>query len=111
MFHPVYSALGIAAVLLVFAGLCVLQVFLSKKAKFPGIILPVLCLILSIAFSVPNIKNTFAISFSSGAFWASLLAFLIMNIPTAVFTGIYVHYLQKLKRQSELEKMTVQDLL
>ena len=110
MFNLLNSVLGMGIITIVFTGLCFLQVFLSKRTKFLGLVLPAVSLVLSIAFSIPNIRNTFYISFSEGAFFASLLAFAVMNIPTMVFLSIYLYSLKKAKQQKELEKMTIQDL-
>ena len=113
MFNFVNTAWSIIIILVVFAGLCVLQKFLSKKAgkiHYLGLALPILCFILAIVYSIPNIENTFRYSFSTGAFIASLLAFILMNVPTAVFLGIFLYDTEKRKRRSELEKMTIQDL-
>lgn len=59
--------------------LIVIQKKLSNKYLM---VLPSLCFIFSIYRIIPNFEKTFYIQFSLGAFLASLLYFILLNIPT-----------------------------
>jgi len=89
----------IAIVLLI--GVIGLQVFLSKKeSKVAGLILPMITFAYSllILFSV------------IGGIGEALSAFFFANLPTAVLLMIYFSCRGKIKKDKELEKMTIKDL-
>lgn len=96
--------------ILVFIGLAILQVFLSRlKNKRIGLILPVLA-------SIPAVFATIGGLFSGNvAIIALIILFVVMEIPAMIFLSIY--YIvrsvckDKLKEEpTELEKMNIQDL-
>lgn len=96
---------------LVFAGLVVLQVFLAKKESLGwGLVLPALAFVAAAALSVPNFIAAFAVSFSAGAFLASLIMLLAYNVPTLVFSLMLVFQRHRLSRMRQLNAMRVQDL-
>lgn len=85
--------------LVFFAGLIGLQVFLSRrKNKWLGLIFPLLC----VTFSVVTILLSVSPSWFPTA--------LIMNIPTIIFLVIYFACREQFKKSNELEKMNIQDL-
>lgn len=123
--------------LLFFIGIILLQIYLSKKQnKWIGLILPGICLIISIlavlgmaSFSsltkesittikengevvnevIRNTTNENNIDLASVIF-SSIMVFLMYNISTAIFIAIYVGCREKMKKNLELEKMNIQDL-
>lgn len=58
----------------------------------------------------PNFIESFRISFSPGAFVASVLLLLLYNIPTVVLLLICAWRRKKKNAASRLNKMNVQDL-
>ena len=124
--------LGIA----LFVGIVWLQVFLSKKEnKWLGLILPAICLIISIMpvlgivtfqtftttgqvitengeviKSIVETSPKQPISEISSVIFAAIYIFILYNIPTAILLLIYFGSRQKLKRNKEIDKMNIQDL-
>ena len=122
--------------LLPIALLVVLQVFLCRKSRKLGLILPVLSLILSFVLtSVALINCVTPASASSmvtvdengntveeilpqpdfypptGGEIAALVAlFLTCNVPTAAFGGIWLYYKNRHDFQDGLRRMNIQDL-
>lgn len=101
----------VLALVAVFAGLVVLQTVLSKAdGRLPGIVLPAVSFLAALCFSIPNFASSFHVSFSPGAFGASLLILALYNVPTIVFALLYVWQRRKLEAARQLNKMNVQDL-
>ena len=84
-----------------------LQIFLSKKAnRWLGLILPIITFVFSLIFTM-NIRDT-------GNAWQNTISIastlLLTNIPTAILLAIYFACREKLKRKSQINKMSIQDL-
>lgn len=91
------------------AGILFLQFFLSKRtSKYLGLILPLITFICSLVmiFSMTAYNGITGIS----NFVPILSIFLLGNIPTILFLGIYLGCREKRNAQSQLEKMKIQDL-
>ena len=67
-------------------------------------------LLLASVFSIPNFMAAFDVSFSAGAFLASLIMLLAYNVPTLVFSLMLVFQRHRLSRMRQLNAMRVQDL-
>lgn len=133
------SVSGIAFVFVIFmalvpiALLVVLQVWLCRKGKWLGLILPALSLLLSLllvfslaAFTVGSTGSTRIDSngqvieeyqeqsdhteLAPRAMGAVAGLFLVSNIPTVVFGGIWLHYNNRRDFQEDLKKMKIEDL-
>ncbi|MEA4933934.1 MAG: hypothetical protein VB071_10235 [Lawsonibacter sp.] len=133
------SILGIRFLFVVFmalvpiALLVVLQVWLCRKEKWLGLILPGLSLLLSLllvfslaVFTVGSTGSTRIDSngqvleeyheqtnhteLTPGAMGAIAGLFLVSNIPTVVFGGIWLHYKNRRDFQEDLKKMKIEDL-
>jgi len=106
------STLAISANLIIllalFAGIVVLQIYLSKKDnKWVGLILP----FISFGISLLALLAVLLFSAHTGSIIGSAIyIFLLYNIPTGVLLAIYAGCRGKKKRQRDLEKMSVQDL-
>lgn len=75
--------IGTLVSLILFIGITILMVVIQKELDDKYLmILPILCFIFSIYRSIPNFEKTFYAKFSLGAFLASLLYFMLLNIPT-----------------------------
>ena len=122
--------------ILVPIGTIWLQVVLSKKQnKWLGLILPFLCLLISVMGSLgaatfsTMCKTTSVIEEVNGEFVkeevmeiedhrpgrgeiivTAVVTFVIMNIPTLILLAIYFACREKRKKNGELEKMNIQDL-
>lgn len=96
---------------LLLVGLVVyLQIYFSKmESKWMGLILPGLTLIYSIIIVLNIAEPPVSISMTQRIV-AVLSAFLTSNIPTIILLAIYSVVRQKLKRQSEIDKMNIKDL-
>ena len=107
----IYELLIMIFFLLLPGGLIVLQYFLCKhkKGRIFGMILPILSCTVSLPLSV--LFMIFAIRKSSGL---AAIPFLMMNIPTAVFTGEYFIVRDKRKKKDqaaeELNRTRINDL-
>lgn len=107
-------------------GVVILQIFMSKsERKWPGFILPAItfCLSIMAVFGIIYLSPVAAWTAQSyktiletvqiprlADFIESLFVFILYNIPTAVFFGIYYASRVKIHRQSEYVKMSLQDL-
>lgn len=128
--------LSLFTVLLPVALLVVLQVWLCKKGKRLGLILPGLSLLLSLllvfslgAFQRVGGGSTLIVTdeqgnviqeehtpaedstvLTPGAVGALAALFFVGNIPTVVFGGIWLHYKNRRDFQEDLRRMKVEDL-
>lgn len=96
-------------VLALIVGAIFLQIFLSKKkSKWFGLILPTITFL----YSLLMIFNIAVFEGMTGGEIFMLIAstFLISNIPTIIFLGIYFGCREKMKLRSQLDKMNIQDL-
>ncbi|SHH62330.1 hypothetical protein [Clostridium intestinale] len=115
-------------------GLIYLQIRLSKmKNKWFGLIIPTIFFIFSLlgvlnmAVYTSFTKETINTLDESGVviakqviensstnvpslIFTTVIILLLYNIPTAIFLGIYAVCRDKIKKNSELEKMNIQDL-
>ena len=136
-----WAVSGLLVIIIVgFAGLVVLQVFLSKKdSKWLGLILPIITFCISViavlgmaAFSYNVDSATVQTIDENGVVTEAaapgtgdaaqgtqgILAaaaqvgsvFLLYNIPTIIFMAIYLGFRGKQLQRKALEKMQVQDL-
>ena len=101
------TSIVLMVVFLVFiVGGVLLEIFLARReSKWPGLVLPVLTLLYSLAMAC----NVAAIgdSFPLGALLGTLV---VGNIPTVVLLAIYVACREKQRKRSELDKMEIDDL-
>ncbi len=90
--------------------LVLLQVILSKSAsKLSGLILPVF----SFLFSLLGAAGYYYYSadiFSRAVLVPVFSIFLLLNVPTAIFLGIYSVFQKKKSPSSQLDKMKIKDL-
>lgn len=97
------SLLLIITIILIGIALIVLQILLSKrKNSWLGLILP----LLSFSFSVfLTITAPHWIRYEE---WTMVLIFVLTNIPTVIFSGIYLFY--RKQNMNEISRMNIQDL-
>ena len=138
-----FSVAGITMIFAIFmmlvpiALLVVLQVWLCKKGKWLGLILPALSFLMSLllvvslgAFQMAGTGESTLIvtdehgqviqeehhpeehhvSLTAGAVGAIAGLFFVSNIPTVVFGGIWVQYKKRRGFQDDLKKMKIEDL-
>ena len=128
---------GVFGALLPFALLVVLQVWLCRKSARMGLILPVLSLLLSLVLVFSLVVLQRATGYSSltvtdemgqvvqqevreenitggtligETIAISVVVFLVTNIPTVVFGGIWLHYKGREDTREDLKRMRIQDL-
>lgn len=131
------SFVGIRLILVTFftllpvALLVVLQVWLCRNGRRLGLILPILSLLLSLlmvfsiaAFSrttvgASSIENGVVVQeevhtqhteLTPGALCSIAAIFLVFNVPTVIFGGIWLHYKNKQEFQDSLHRMKIEDL-
>ncbi len=134
------SILGIRLLFAIFmalvpiALLVALQVWLCRKGMWLGLILPVLSLLLSLllVFSLAAFQTVGSagsaqidsngqviqeyreephqMELTPGAMGAIAGVFLVSNIPTVVFGGIWLHYKGRRDVREDLKKMKIEDL-
>jgi hypothetical protein len=137
---PIEFIAIVLIVILIAAGIIWLQIFLSKKEnKWPGLILPLISVCVSlyfIMFITPVIVMDSALSTTfetvspngdvlenvimhvpqqsvpdvTSMIFMGIYVFVLFNIPTAVLFAIYAACRVKRKRDAELAKMNIQDL-
>ena len=98
-------------ILALMAAACALEVFLAKrKSRWPGLVLPVLALFPAL-FVLPNLLTN-ALSVAENGLQAllSLLAMLLLFVPTLVLLAVYWFCRRRRKRREDVEKMKIQDL-
>ena len=98
-------------ILALIAAACALEVFLAKrKSRWPGLVLPVLALFPAL-FVLPNLLTN-ALSVAENGLQAllSLLAMLLLFVPTLVLLAVYWFCRRRRKRREDVEKMKIQDL-
>lgn len=109
--------------LIIITAIAILQIFMSKtQNKWLGLILPAISVLFSI-MSVLGITSFALLTEQSGKtilntvqipkvsiLLTALYVFALYNIPTAILLGIYYACREKIKKNSEIEKMSVQDL-
>ena len=135
-----FSTVGIALIAAIFmmlvpiALLVVLQVWLCRKSQGLGLILPVLSLLVSLvlvfsmtAFQTVTRGGAYMVDEKGqiieeyqpepvhsellpGAVGAIAGLFLVSNIPTVVYGGIWLHYKNRRDFQDDLRKMRIEDL-
>ena len=103
-----FPVLGAIFVLLLLAGIVVLQIFLSRRpSKWPGLVLPILSFLFSLIYPLN-------MAVSDGDLMSFVLQLLIVwlvgNIPTILLLLIYFGCREKQRRKKQLEKMNIQDL-
>ena len=101
------TSIVLMVVFLVFiVGGVLLEIFLARReSKWPGLVLPVLTLLYSLAMAcnVAAIGDSFP--------WGALLGTLVVgNIPTVVLLAIYVACREKQRKRSELDNIEIDDL-
>ena len=131
---------GIFMLLVPIALLVVLQVWLCRKSLKLGLILPILSFLLSLlmVLSLGTIQTVTTggsylvtedgtymevpaqegghhqeehhVSLTPGAVGALVGLFLVGNIPTVVFGGIWLHYKNRRDFQDDLKRMKIEDL-
>ena len=128
---------GVFGALLPFALLVVLQVWLCRKSARLGLILPVLSLLLSVVLVFSLVffqratgyssltvtdengqvvqqevreENFSGVSPMGETIAIAVVAFLVTNVPTVVFGGIWLHYKGREDTREDLKRMQIQDL-
>ena len=125
---------GIFMMLVPIALLVVLQVWLCRKGKWLGLILPALSLLTSLmlVFSIAAFgrvgggtltvydgngqiieqhhEEEHHMELTPGAAGAVAMLFLVANIPTVVFGGVWLYYKNRQDFQEDLKKMKIEDL-
>ena len=102
IFFIIYLLLGTLVVYL--------QIYFSKmKSRWMGLILPGISLIISIIM-VLNIAEPSENISTAQRIAMVLSTFITSNISTIILLAIYAVVRQKLKRQSEIDKMNIKDL-
>ena len=109
MIVSIQRILFLVFLLVIFAGIIVLQVFLSKKeSKWLGLILPIISFGISLFATLGLLF--FSIGDISAIIASAILTFLFCNIPTGILLAIYGGCRSKRNKQRALEKMSAQDL-
>lgn len=100
--------LSLVLFVLVMVVLIVLEAFLSSSAhRWPGLVLPVIWLLLSLLLVVGNMLYM-------GSLWQTLgsmaVALLLFNIPTLLLVAVYCVVRARMRRREQIEKMNIHDL-
>ena len=97
-------------------GIIILQIFLAKKEnKKMGLILPIIAFCYSVIMIIYGISNSIIpadmfLRDGPDIVRFFLFRFLNRNILTVILLAIYVFFRKKHKKQSDLDKMNIQDL-
>lgn len=119
-----------------FVGIIFLQIYLSKmENKWVGLILPFISFAISViavlglamfSFTTSSVQTinesgkvinqvieqspVTQIADTSTLVYTAIITFVLYNIPTGILLGIYAGCRNRIKKNKELEKMSVQDL-
>lgn len=118
------SLFSIIFFLIIIVGIVALQIFMSKKQnKWLGLILPAISVLFSLMAVLGFVSFTTILTEQSGktilnavqipkvsTLLTALYIFVLYNIPTAILLGIYYACREKIKKNKEMEKMSIQDL-
>jgi len=95
--------------ILLFAGIVFLQVFLSKRERrLPGLILPIVALLFSLLYPLNMTVPSEGVT--AGFVFQILIVWLLANIPTIILLAIYSGCREKKYRNKQINKMNIQDL-
>ena len=98
---------GILFLLVVVVGGICLQIFLSRRrSRWPGLVLPVISFLVSLLYLF-NLVDTGSVVQN---ILMALVTLLVSNLPTLVLLAIYWAGRERVRSQSELDKMNIQDL-
>lgn len=136
----VRTLIALLALIAVFAGTIVLQVYLSRReSRWPGLVLPILSFILALTAALAlmlltagpgtltvteygpdgTVINTQTTEVEpepgpgrsvGETLIGGGIAFLVANIPTVIYTAIYCGEREKFRRREQMKKMNIQDL-
>lgn len=88
-------------------GGIVLQVFLSKlRSKWPGLILPVI----TFGFSLLSVANIISVETLAETIILIIITLILTNIPTIILLLIYRSVRKLDVKNSEIDKINIQDL-
>ena len=86
-----------------------LQIYLSKReTKWPGLVLPIMAFLFGLLFPLNMVAPSNEVTV--GFVFQMLLVWLLWNIPTIVLLAIYFGCRSKQRRNSQIDKMNIQDL-
>lgn len=86
-----------------------LQIYLSKReSKWPGLVLPIMAFLFGLLFPLNMVAPSNEVTV--GFVFQMLLVWLLWNIPTIVLLAIYFGCRSKQRRNSQIDKMNIQDL-
>lgn len=95
--------------ILFLGGIVLLQIFLSKReSKLPGLVLPIMAFLFGLLFPLNMVAPSDGVTV--GFVFQMLLVWLLGNIPTIVLLAIYFGCRSKQRRNSQIDKMNIQDL-
>lgn len=98
-------------VALMIGGLFLEGYLAKKESKWPGLVLPILCGLLSLLYPLNIIAiNQFSGQVEWGGVIAMGMAFLLANIPTVILLAIYGACRGKERQKRQMDKMNIQDL-
>ena len=85
-----------------------LQIYLSKReSKWPGLVLPIMAFLFGLLFPLNMVAPSDEVTV--GFVFQMLLVWLLWNIPTIVLLAIYFGCRSKQRRNSQIDKMNIQD--
>lgn len=104
----VRALIALLLLLILVALLVILQVWMCKKSLNLGLILPGIFLALGLLLT-----GIFAIN-AVGAMFENLLVlggiFLVANVPTIIFGGIWLYFKSRRDTLDDLQRMQIKDL-
>lgn len=104
--------LGLYVPFIVVLAICIaLEAYLAKrKSRWPGLVMPLLALFPAL-FVLPNLlMNALSVAENGLQALLSLLAMLLLFVPTLVLLAVYWFCRRSRKRREDVEKMKIQDL-
>ena len=102
-------AVNLMFTLALFVGVIFLQVYLARReSKWPGLMLPIISFLFGLLYPLNMTAPSEGVK--AGFIAQIIVVWLVGNIPTIVVLAIYAACREKKRRNTQLNKMNIQDL-
>lgn len=102
-------AVNLIFALALLVGIILLQIYLSRReSKWPGLVFPIISFLFGLLYPLNMAAPSEGVT--AGFIIQMVMVWLLGNIPTIILLAIYFGCREKKHRNTQLEKMSIQDL-